>query len=292
MTQRREIYKSAPLPFQGQKRHFGKEFRAALDELNAGGRITTIVDLFGGSGLLSHTAKRHLPHARVIFNDFGGYTDRLRAVPGTNAILAELRTILAELRTILADYPRHKLLTPDIRAAVLRRVEAEAAAGYVDYITLSSSLLFSSKYVLNFNELAKASLYNNVRTTDYDVRADDYLEGLEITRDDYQVLFERFRGVPGVVFLIDPPYLSTNTDTYNSDKYWRLKDYLNVLKVLLGSRYIYFTSNKSSLPELGEWLGENVGLGNPFEGAELRTRTNHVNPLCSYEDMMFYKLSA
>jgi hypothetical protein len=67
---------------------------------------------------------------------------------------------------------------------------------------------------------------------------------------------------------------------------------LDVLKVLQGHRYVYFTSNKSSLPELGRWLGENVGMGDPFEGATLKTRTNSVNPLAGYEDMMFYKLSA
>jgi hypothetical protein len=67
---------------------------------------------------------------------------------------------------------------------------------------------------------------------------------------------------------------------------------LDVLRVLKGMRYVYFTSNKSSLPELGRWLGENAGTGNPFDGAGLKTRTNSVNPLSRYKDMMFYKLSA
>ena len=34
----------------------------------------TIVDVFGGSGLLSHTAKQLKPKATVIYNDFDGYT--------------------------------------------------------------------------------------------------------------------------------------------------------------------------------------------------------------------------
>ena len=72
-----EVYLTAPLPFQGQKRNFVGEFRAALSELNPAGEITTIVDLFGGSGLLSHTAKRHAPECRVIYNDFDGYRERL-----------------------------------------------------------------------------------------------------------------------------------------------------------------------------------------------------------------------
>jgi site-specific DNA-adenine methylase len=97
-----------------------------------------------------------------------------------------------------------------------------------------------------------------------------------VTNEDYKTLFERFKDVPCVLFVVDPPYLSTDTSTYHSDKYWHLRDYLDVLKVLVGSRYVYFTSNKSSLPELGRWLGDNAGIGNPFDGAELKTRTNSV----------------
>lgn len=280
-----KIYNSAPLPFQGQKRHFVGQVARLLEEHNQTKEIKVVVDLFGGSGLLAHVAKRTLPDARVVFNDYDGYHLRLRNVQKTNRLLADLRAIVG-------DHPRKVMIRPLVRAAVLRRVEEEADAGYVDYITLSSSLLFSGKYALDFEELAKSGIYNNVRTTDYQVDADDYLSGLEIHGADYQAIYDQFKDVPGVVFLVDPPYLSTDTKTYASDKYWKLKDYLNVLKVLGGSRYIYFTSNKSNLPELGQWLGENVGIGNPFDGAELRTRTNHVNPLVQYEDMMLYKLCA
>lgn len=44
-------YNSAPLPFQGQKRMFAKEFIKVLQQFPDG---TVFVDLFGGSGLLSH----------------------------------------------------------------------------------------------------------------------------------------------------------------------------------------------------------------------------------------------
>ena len=46
---------SAPLPFVGQKRMFAKEFIKVLEQFP---EDTVFVDLFGGSGLLSHIAKR------------------------------------------------------------------------------------------------------------------------------------------------------------------------------------------------------------------------------------------
>ena len=47
-------YTQAPLPFQGQKRKFLKDFKSALTEFSP---TATYVDLFGGSGFLSHTVK-------------------------------------------------------------------------------------------------------------------------------------------------------------------------------------------------------------------------------------------
>ena len=80
-------YTSAPLPFQGQKRMFVREFARVLEETFRG--RTLFVDLFGGSGLLSRTIKDTLPDARVIYNDFDNYSDRLAQIPQTNAILAD-----------------------------------------------------------------------------------------------------------------------------------------------------------------------------------------------------------
>lgn len=56
-------YNQAPLPFQGQKRKFITEFKKDLKSFED---VQIVVDLFGGSGLLSHAAKEVLPNARVI----------------------------------------------------------------------------------------------------------------------------------------------------------------------------------------------------------------------------------
>ena len=41
-----------------------------------------------------------------------------------------------------------------------------------------------------------------------------------------------------MVSLIDPPYLSTDVETYKM--YWRLTDYLDVLRVLKKHPFVYF----------------------------------------------------
>ena len=51
----------APLPFMGQKRRWNDAFKTAL--CNEFGDCTTFVDLFGGSGLLSHFTHTIRPDA-------------------------------------------------------------------------------------------------------------------------------------------------------------------------------------------------------------------------------------
>lgn len=83
-----KTYKNAPLPFCGQKRNFLRVYVEVLKDVSR--EVDTVVDLFGGSGLLSYTAKQILPDCRVIYNDFDHYIDRLAAVDQTNEILAAI----------------------------------------------------------------------------------------------------------------------------------------------------------------------------------------------------------
>ncbi|NAW50563.1 hypothetical protein GNY06_03890 [Elizabethkingia argentiflava] len=83
-------YYRSPLPFQGQKRNFSKEFKQALKSFPSN---ATYVDLFGGSGLLSHTIKQHYTDAKVVFNDYDNYTKRLKNMEKTNKLISDLRDI-------------------------------------------------------------------------------------------------------------------------------------------------------------------------------------------------------
>lgn len=273
----RKQYLSAPLPFVGQKRMFAREFIQVLKRYPDD---AVFVDLFGGSGLLSHITKYQKPGATVVYNDFDNYRQRLENIPRTNVLLDKIRAVVASV-------PRRKFLPKKTKETILRLIKQEEHRyGYVDYITLSSSLLFSMKYATNLEELRKETFYNTVRKCDYNPCL-DYLDGLEIVSCDYKELFNKYKDMPDVVFLIDPPYLSTEVGTYTMN--WGLSDYLDVLQTLVGTNYIYFTSNKSSIIELCDWIGKNNALGNPFIGSEKVEFNAHMNYNSSYTDIMLYK---
>ena len=273
----KNLYLSAPLPFMGQKRMFAKEFIRVLEQFSD---KTVFVDLFGGSGLLSHITKHQRPDATVVYNDYDGYCERLQAIPRTNALLSDLRTIAK-------DVPRHKPIKGEAREHIFERIICEEQEyGYVDFITISSSLMFSMKYQLSVDGMRKETLYNNIRKADYP-DCEDYLSGLTITSCDYKELYEQYKDIPDVVFLVDPPYLSTEVGTYKM--YWRLSDYLDVLTVLQNKPFVYFTSNKSSIIELCEWLGNNDTIGNPFKDCCKVEFNAHMNYAAKYTDIMLYK---
>ncbi len=273
----KKLYLSAPLPFVGQKRMFAREFIKVLEQFKD---KTVFVDLFGGSGLLSHITKHQRPDATVVYNDFDGYRRRLEAIPQTNALLTDLRAIAKDIQ-------HHKPITGAARERILERIiREERQTGYVDFITISSSLMFSMKYQLSVEGMKKETLYNNIRKADYQL-CPDYLDGLTITSCDYKELYLRYKDVPDAVFLVDPPYLSTDVCTYKM--YWRLSDYLDVLTVLNGHSFVYFTSNKSSIVELCQWMGKNRTLGDPFEGCVKSEFNAHMNYNAGYTDMMLYK---
>lgn len=273
-----KLYLSAPLPFVGQKRMFAKQFIEVIRQYPAD---TVFVDLFGGSGLLSHITKHFHPESRVIYNDFDNYRLRINNIPRTNRLLESIRPIASQ-------FDRHKPITGVAREQIFALLEQEEKeAGYLDFITLSSSLMFAMKYKMSIEGMRGETLYNNVRKYRYET-CRDYLAGLEIVSCDYRELFDRYKDTPGVVFLVDPPYLSTDVGTYRM--YWRLADYLDVLSILPGHNFIYFTSEKSCIIELCEWMGRHPSLGDPFARCQRREFNATMNYSAHYKDIMLFTI--
>src|SRR5690606_9639314 len=120
------------------------------------------------------------------------------------------------IRELVKESPKDKKINEPIKQAILKRIkEEETQRGYVDYITVSSSILFSMKYSTTFEDLEKQTFYNCVRQSEYD--ASGYLEGLTVVSKDYKELYNEYKDVPNVLFLVDPPYLSTDASAYKEN---------------------------------------------------------------------------
>lgn len=239
-----------------------------------------MVDLFGGSGLLSRVAKDCLQNCRVIYNDFDHYDERLANVGNTNALLHSIAPLLK-------DIPDMKKVPLETKEKILEVCAEKEKKHSVDYITLSASLLFSGNWAQSHEELSKQTMYNRMVRTDYD--AINYLEGLEVTHCDYRELFNAHKTNKNALFLLDPPYLQTEHSAYKADTYWQLKDYLDVLTLLNDTKYILFTSGKSQIIELCDWINQNYGA-DLLKDAQKYEQNSRINNFTSYKDIMLVRL--
>ena len=276
----KKAFKTSPLPFRGQKRYYIKRFASVLERCED---VTTVVDLFGGSGLLSRVEKDKLPNARVIYNDFDHFDQRVEMIDRTNALCSEIAPLVKGVED-------NKRIPDDLKQECLKVMRKYEETGKVDYITLSASLLFSGNWATSYEQFAKQTFYNRTVNTHYD--ATGYFEGLEITHKDYRELFAEFKDQQNVLYVLDPPYLQTECSAYKSDTYWQLKDYLDVLNMLKGTKYIFFTSGKSQIIDLCKWINGNFPNAELLKGAELWEQNSRVNDFNSYKDIMIAKVTA
>ena len=184
----------------------------------------------------------------------------------------------------------NKRIPDDLKQECLKVMRKYEETGKVDYITLSASLLFSGNWATSYEQFAKQTFYNRTVNTHYD--ATGYFEGLEITHKDYRELFAEFKDQQNVLYVLDPPYLQTECSAYKSDTYWQLKDYLDVLNMLKGTKYIFFTSGKSQIIDLCKWINGNFPNAELLKGAELWEQNSRVNDFNSYKDIMIAKVTA
>lgn len=276
----KKMHTKAPLPFIEQKRAFLARFAEVLHQAVPGdGDGWTILDAFGGSGLLSHAAKHHKPAARVIYNDYDDYATRLRHIPDIN----RLRRTLED---VLRHHPRGVHLKAAKRAEVMATIRA--FDGHVDLPCLISWLLFSGNQAANLDAFAKMHLYHTLRQSDYPDPG-GYLDGLDITREHYADLLLRHANNPRCLFVLDPPYVRTAQEAYKQRDYFGMVQFLRLMQHVRPP-FIFFSSTRSELPDyLQLVIGDRLPGWERFAGYQTISVKTTLNQTAQYEDNLIYK---
>ena len=274
------MFKAAPLPFVGQKRQFLKYLKQVLnDNIPGDGEGWTIIDAFGGSGLLSHTAKALKPKARVIYNDFDGYAEQLNHIDDINALRKKLLTIIG-------DYPKNKRIDAILKQQLINAIQA--FKGFKSVRVLSSWLLFSNNQVATWEEFFKEYFWNSIRQSDYP-SADGYLDGLEVVNESFHTLLPKHQDNPKALFVLDPPYLCTKQESYRQARYFDLIDFLRLINITRPP-YIFFSSTKSEFIRFIEYMVEDkVDNWQAFDNVERIAIKASANYASRYEDNLVFK---
>lgn len=273
-----KIFKQAPLPFIGQKRNFIKAFCEVLnDNIQGLGEDWTIVDVFGGSGLLSHHAKRLKPHAKVIYNDFDNYSQRLKHIDDTN----RLRRQLAE---VLKGIPIKNKIDPKTHFLVIETIKN--FDGFIDIDCLVAWLLFSGGQSVNLNQILKRTpLYNKVKTIDYpDTK--EYLKGVEVVSKSFDELLPVYVNNEKTLLILDPPYLFSEQRIYRKAKDFGLVSFIKLME-LIRPPFIMFSNNRS---EILDYFDYQVKRNDErFLNYKHTTYSITLNRQRNYKDNLIYK---
>ena len=280
LSQPKQTYRKAPLPFVGQKRNFLKHLIPVLQQnIPNDGAGWTIVDVFGGSGLLAHTAKRILPKARVIYNDFDGYAKRLHHIPDTEKLRQQC---LAIVDTAGKD----KRLSDDTKAHLIATIET--FDGFVDVQTLASWFLFSGKQARDWADLKSKIWWHGIAKSPY-ANADDYLNGLEIHQQCFTKLLPEFTGQPKTLLLLDPPYVSTAQGAYANEQYFGMMQFLKLVDKIKPP-FVFFSSTKSELPAYVDYVcSTKTGNWQVWANCQKVAVKARLNYNAAYEDNMVWR---
>lgn len=261
------LYKTPPLPFNGNKRGYYEKYKEIIQRLE--GDDYVFVDLFGGSGILSHWTKHLKPNSIVYYNDYDRYTDRLKDIEKTNEILTKCRDILGnqyKKNDRIKDEHINQLMT------YLKSVEP------YDYLTIDQKFNYRGRDGLNIR-------YYDMVKSNYKP-ANDYLNGLVITHEDYKTLYNDIVNKYNhdkIIFILDPPYMYNDKTGYNV-KYWKLLDTLRLLDMMKTFKFIFFNSEESEIIDLMLYFDElqsteyfkNVSIHTQHRGTITKTKLEHL----------------
>lgn len=262
-----KIYHKPPLPFNGNK----SKWIAGLIELAEKGLLkfpdgTIILDLFGGSGVLSQCFAKLFPKCKIIYNDFDHYTELL-----TSSSTKKINDLKWALRNALKGkgYKKNDKLS-DGDAVKVRTIikkfyppligdpKAKRSKEMKEYISpkmekikniICSQVCFSGR-----NNL-EGDLYYKL-TNDYPVVPDYLPKNVTIVHEDYKTLYKRYEKHNNIFIVLDPPYLSTMKAFYSN--YWGINETINILDICVNKPSILFESDKSEILGLVMLMGKYI----------------------------------
>lgn len=255
------FYKSIPFSFSGNKLR-----SCDVVSRNVGllGGVRGIVDVFGGSGILSANLKKDYPHLPIVYNDFDGYSrqfvhleeledaycyfnDKLERL----GFSAKKRSDVGDVGGVIECFLKNERGYCDfVLGCVLKKVCHSGVC--VRYKTES----MYRDYFLKYARVGRKMFFlNRIPKKFKAVDFDRYLDGLDVRHADWRELLREFLG-RNYLFLCDPPYIQTEQGAYSGD--FHLKDVLDLIGALKHENVFYFCNNESGFFDVLKFVTDNL----------------------------------
>lgn len=238
-----------PLRFSGNKKHWQEFIEKLVKDIPSG---ATIVDAFGGCGIISYYIITYRPDINVIYNDFDGYIDRLDHIDDLEEIRSGLQKIAGNRSRgkIRKDDQLDKNPITDVvkKKKILKYLDDCKARGmFVDFNVISTWLT----YGFSANKLtADCVMVNNIPANPLNTeRAKEYADVLRPLRHKFDIrsLFtskrlQKLLKDNSVYWVLDPPYRDTNDNDYKNGFSKEIED--SIKEIIKTNRVILFCDEK------------------------------------------------
>ena len=126
---------------------------------------------------------------------------------------------------------------------------------YIDWLTIGTKLTYSGSFINTSEKFNKAILYyNNLSPINDDIS--EYIKDISIVHYDWKELYFKYNNVKNVIFLVDPPYLNSNTTTYDGEQIDHKFLYDNIF--LNNNKFILFSLSDNKL--LDEYINDQYNI--------------------------------
>lgn len=254
------FYKFIPFPFAGNKLMVCDIVSRNIALL---GGVRGIVDVFGGSGILSANLKKDYPHLPIVYNDFDGYSRQF-------VHLEELEDAYCYFKEKLERFgfdDKRRGAVGDVGAVIECFLKNER--GYCDFVlgcvlkkvchngaclAYKTESMYRDYFLKNARIGMKMFFMNRIPKNFKAVYFDGYFDGLDVRHADWRELLREFSG-RGYLFLCDPPYIQTEQGAYSGE--FHLKDALDLIGALKNENVFYFCNNESGFVDVLNFCSAN-----------------------------------
>lgn len=263
--------KSAPFPYKGQKRNYIKDITTSEELKNIIKDDYIIIDVFGGSGLLSHTFANLFPNNQIIYNDYDYYLLYFDLYPHLKEFDKKINEIIKNIK-----YNHKKELLTEQQQEQIKDIFKnmfdyfETLFNTNEYFknliynnpNLKNDLMnkiklyYTSRMCFNGrnDNLLKCDLYSGT-LKEININYNDYItSNITITNKDYKELINeclKKYDHNKLFFIFDPPYMYTDKSGYYNI-YFNMLDSLTLLKLIHDNNIkgLYFNTYKNGLIEV------------------------------------------
>lgn len=242
------MYSKPPFPFNGNKRNWIKPLQQQFRDIRFNEDVI-IVDLFGGSGILSHLFANLYPNNKIIYNDYDHYLDLFNWKNELNEMIVWSNNFFNE-----KHYKKHQKISEEDTKTIKAKFVELFGENYMENKKLLNVL--TSNFCFRSHDNLE-NMYFNVRKTPFLTEAqtiDTYiLPNIEVVHEDYKDLINSLKDKP-CFYILDPPYLMTSKAHYENEKFWGLDNTIDIFELCLKNKCILFESDRSGILSMIEMI--------------------------------------